>query len=645
MTFRALALRNITSNWHRYSAYFLSCTFSVTIFFLYISYMYHPGLVQIQSQLGEIGQGIIVTCSILIFGISFFFVLYSSSGFISSRQKEVGLFSLFGMSKWQLRLMFVYENLLIAIASIAVGIGTGTILLKLFLMSMSYYMILESPLPFYFPIDAAIFTAVAYMALFGLITLWTLRKVGKKELVELIRSEKGNDQKLRFSWLLGISSIVSLVYSYYLAWHTHVEHLGSRMFPIFVLAIAGTYFLYTQFSVLIVRVLKLNRSWYYNGTNLLNISRAAHRVKENARVLFNISILVAVVLTSSASVYALDRSMHQHSRASHSFAFSMLKVHDKPFLLTIDQVKTVAEQYQHQITAVEELEIIEATSNSIYGRTGAVSLIRQSDLNRLLTTIGRQTLEPLDEDVYWFDQRVNELFQGGNRINPGTIEIQLEGLKQSLNLTINQKIDDTLIPSRYASGDVLALPDLQWEQLYNQVSPKLISKVIMVDWTNWEQSYWLVKELERLADAPNSYYMTSRITDNYEVQQTSSLGFFIGIFISLMFFVASGSIIYFKMFNDLQEDKSYYQSLIRIGLSIQEIKRVVNVQIGIIFFLPCIIGSLHTMFAMKTLSNIMNVDAMSYGFTIVLIFIVMQSLYFLASRRAYLRVILQGIAR
>ncbi|WP_028596142.1 ABC transporter permease [Paenibacillus assamensis] len=645
MTFRALAFRNITSNWHRYSAYFLSCTFSVMIFFLYVSYMYHPQLVKIQGQLGEIGQGIIVTCSVLIFGISFFFVLYSSSGFISSRQKEVGLFSLFGMSKWQLRLMFVYENLFIAIASIAVGIGTGTILLKLFLMSMSYYMILESPLPFYFPIHAAIFTTIAYMALFGLITLWTLRKVGRKELVQLIRSEKGNDQKLRFSWLLGILSIVSLVYSYYLAWHTYGEQLGSRMVPIFVLAIAGTYFLYTQFSVLIVRVLKLNRSWYYNGTNLLNISRAAHRVKENARVLFTISILVAVVLTSSASVYALDRSMYQFSRASHSFAFSMLEVHDKPFLLTIDQVKTVAEQYKHQITAVESLKMIDAESSSIYGYLGSVSLIRQSDLNRLQATLGIQTLEPLEEDVYWIDQRVTELFQGGRRNNPETIEIKLKEVDESFKFNIKQKIDTTLIPTRYAGGDVLALPDRQWEQIYNQSSPKLISKVMMVDWTNWEQSYWLVKELERLADAPNSYYMTSRITDNYEVQQTSSLGFFIGIFISLMFFVASGSIIYFKMFNDLQEDKSYYQSLIRIGLSVQEIKRVVNVQVGIIFFLPCIIGSLHTMFAMKTLSNLMNVDAMSYGFTIVLIFIALQTLYFLASRRAYLRVILQGIAR
>ncbi|MCR8843220.1 ABC transporter permease [Paenibacillus sp. SC116] len=645
MTFRALAFRNMVSNWHRYSAYFLSCVFSVAIFFLYAAYMNHPELIKVQGQLSEFGQQIVLICTFLIFGFSFFFVLYSSSAFVRSRQKEVGLFSLFGMSKWQLRLMFVYENVFIAVTSIAVGIGIGTILLKLFFLSMSYYMILESPLPFYFPVHAALFTAVAYLALFGLITLWTLRKVGRRQLIDLIRSDKGKDQKLRFSWLLGLLAICSLLYSYFLAWHTDLYNITSNTLPIFALAIAGTYFLYTQFSIVIVRLLKMNRRWYYNGTNLLNISRAAYRVRENARVLFNISILVAVVLTSSASVYALDRTMYQFIRTSHPFAFTMLEVHDRPFLLTLDQVETVAEQYNHKITSVKSVQMIEGTTKSISGHLESVTLVRQSDMNSVLETINGRKLPPTETGAYWIDQSTQELFQGGRTHYPDKLEVKLEGLDKPIEYNIQRKIDITLVPTRYASGDVLAVPEQHWEQLNKQVAPKLVSKVMMIDWTNWEQSYQLVKELGRLADAPNTYYLTSRIGDNYEIQQTSSLGFFIGIFISLLFFVASGSIIYFKMFNDLQEDKLYYQSLVRIGLSIQEIKRVVNVQVGIIFFLPCMIGSLHTIFAMKTLSNITNVNALSYGLTIVLIFIVMQALYFLASRKTYLRIILQGIER
>ncbi|OAJ75480.1 hypothetical protein AYJ08_04320 [Brevibacillus sp. SKDU10] len=50
-------------------------------------------------------------------------------------------------------------------------------------------------------------------------------------------------------------------------------------------------------------------------------------------------------------------------------------------------------------------------------------------------------------------------------------------------------------------------------------------------------------------------------------REVISLTMFIGIFVNLLFFLASSSIIYFKLFTELQEDQTQFKALSRIGLT------------------------------------------------------------------------------
>src|SRR5690625_3721870 len=103
MKFRHLALKNVKGNWHQYIAFFLSCTFSVMIFYIFASFIYHPDVVGGHISGGEGVRNGLLACEYIIIIFSFFFVLYSVSAFIKSRKKEFGLLSLFGMTQGQIR--------------------------------------------------------------------------------------------------------------------------------------------------------------------------------------------------------------------------------------------------------------------------------------------------------------------------------------------------------------------------------------------------------------------------------------------------------------------------------------------------------------------------------------------------------------
>jgi len=114
---------------------------------------------------------------------------------------------------------------------------------------------------------------------------------------------------------------------------------------------------------------------------------------------------------------------------------------------------------------------------------------------------------------------------------------------------------------------------------------------------------------------------------------------FIGLFIAGLFFVVAGSIIYFKLFTEAADDRAQYAVLYDIGLTRQEFGRMVSQELGTVFFLPLFFGALHTAFALKTLSNMidLNLDIVTGGLMIGAAYLAAQGFYYLIARAAYVR--------
>ncbi|MCY9514765.1 ABC transporter permease [Paenibacillus apiarius] len=652
MTFRRLATSNVRGSWHRYSAYFLSSVVAVMIFFVYAAFIYHPDVVNGNIRGGDTVRKMMVACEYLIIIFSFFFTLYSSSAFLKSRQKEFGLLSLFGMTKAQLRRLVFYENMTISSLAIVVGMGIGTIVTKLFLLAMSRMLGVESPIRFYIDSSAILVTVAGYLALFAAISLFSLRKVGRTEIIDLIRSEKQPKKPPKFSWVLVILALFSLMLGYSLAFVTNMELFIATALPTIGFTVLGTYFLFTQLSVAIIRLLQQNKRFYYRRTHLLNVSQAAFKLKDNARVLFNVSILCAVILTATATFYSIDQGMREQTLIENPYVFTLSSTkNDVPVLLP-ELVKGWGKDDGFEITDFAEIRHVQVKIKGERFEDDYSGMIAVSDYNRMAGILNEPPLSVAGNEAILVNQASVEGYGSIGSRPPadekkytGAMKATIDESEHTAMLNVTKRIQTRVLDRVYYGFNLLVVDDLILHKMYKAAPDSAARTIQVYNWNNWENSIRLDQKIrDHLPKNENgNYYVTSRVEMWNDYMHATALTLFIGMFISLLFFLASGSVIYFKLFTDLQDDQAHFRALTRIGLSIKEIRHVVTVQVGLIFFAPCLVGSMHTMFAMKTLSNLMMTNVMWYALIVVGMFVLMQTIYFLAARRAYMKKILEEV--
>ncbi len=65
------------------------------------------------------------------------------------------------------------------------------------------------------------------------------------------------------------------------------------------------------------------------------------------------------------------------------------------------------------------------------------------------------------------------------------------------------------------------------------------------------------------------------------------------LFVTGLFFIASGSMLYFRLFGEIDEDREKYRAMRRLGVSRREVVAIVTKQVLVFFFAPITIGAVH----------------------------------------------------
>ncbi|NLW17286.1 MAG: ABC transporter permease, partial [Firmicutes bacterium] len=187
------------------------------------------------------------------------------------------------------------------------------------------------------------------------------------------------------------------------------------------------------------------------------------------------------------------------------------------------------------------------------------------------------------------------------------------------------------------SMSVLVVPDVNYCQWVSNDDSLQFWHQLCFETPNWHKLL-NVHELVARNTPPEVSWSASRADGYAELRNAAALTMFIGVFVSFLFFIASGSLLYFKLFTEIDVDKRQFTTLHDIGITRREKLQIINRELGILFFLPVAIGALHTAFAMKTLSNLAPQLQVIGGTAVVAgIYAVLQLIYFLLARRAYLK--------
>lgn len=119
---------------------------------------------------------------------------------------------------------------------------------------------------------------------------------------------------------------------------------------------------------------------------------------------------------------------------------------------------------------------------------------------------------------------------------------------------------------------------------------------------------------------------------------------FVGAFVSLVFFAASCSLLYFRLFTEIDEDRKYFRRLQQLGASVAELKRLARGQALVIFLVPFLAGVMHSTFAMAALGTFVQRSVLQIGWMVALAYLALYVVYLAVSTAFYWRSVQVGLS-
>ena len=102
--------------------------------------------------------------------------------------------------------------------------------------------------------------------------------------------------------------------------------------------------------------------------------------------------------------------------------------------------------------------------------------------------------------------------------------------------------------------------------------------------------------------------MSSAFQKNHEFIHENSSTLLLIIFATAIFFIATGSILYFHNISGITYDKSEFSILKKMGYGKKKIQKIISNQVLILFIIPYILGVVHSIFALLCFKSALMQD-------------------------------------
>lgn len=622
MTFRKFALNNVLRNKRIYAAYFLSSLFTVMVFFTFANFAFHPALTGDEIN-NKVTLGMLVAGGI-IYIFSFFFILYSMSSFLQSRKREFGVLIVQGMSNGQIRRMVFLENMFIGFFATVFGIGIGLLFSKVILLIAENVLVMEESLNFYFPIWALLLTFVSFILLFFFISVFVTIVLRTKRLVLLIKGDKIAKGEPKASILLTLLALLLIGVGYYFALTTEGSEVFIALVPVVLLVITGSYFLFTQLSVFLINRLKSRKRLFWKKTNMLLLSDLSHRMKDNARSFFMVAVISTVAFSAIGTLVGLNSYLTEGIRSVNPFSFDYFMTDDRDEL---EQINETFKKYNLKTKGAN----IELTRFEQDGQSVVITTPKQ--YNTYAELIGEAKIE-LHGDQFTIVEKSTK------NMMPSEIDLFNKPLVLS---------DGTEIPIENQNLGIAKADVLPPIDEYYIVSEELFSKLGEPTEVNkyfaWQVISGKKEDIIEAGRELTAEFLGFMAIDFliHDIQSFWSPIMLVGLFIGIVFFVSAGSFLYFRLYTDLDEDKEKFTAISKIGLTLQEMKKVIGRQITILFFLPIGLALIHGAVALTALSNMFDYNLVLESTIVLGSFLLIQIIYYFLVRFLYTRQVKRAV--
>ena len=650
-----LAFDNLKKNAKMYIPFVLSCILTIMMYYMVSSLSMNPNMMNMIG--GDVMQQILSLGIYVITVFAVIFLFYTNSFLIKRRKREFGLFNILGMEKKHLSIVIALESMIVFLVSMVLGIGIGILLDKAFYLLIAKMLNASIALGFYISYQSIVNSIILFLIIFVLMYLFSLIQINLSNPIELLHGDQHGEKEPKTKWLLALIGLICLGTGYYMSVSIQDPVTAFAFFMVAViLVVIGTYMLFTAGSIVILKLLRKNKRYYYKTNHFISVSNMIYRMKQNAVGLGNICILSTMVLVMLSTTISLWVGMNDiiETRFPRDITVSINSVDSNQALYTIDDMNNAIEQAGIQ------------TDEELVYRTLSVSAINKGNTY----TFGNENMSLQDISnvvVLYFitldDYNRTEgtnvslapdevlVFPSGKQFDHKTIDIAsntfkvkgiLDSIKADSNYSAN--LQNSMFVVVDSMDTLFMIDDLQ-KQAYGDNASYIHTSY---DFNLSKSEGMSVKEATDalIANYPGdtTYMMVDTQEGNYEDLLSLYASFlFIGIFLSFLFIMATVLIMYYKQITEGYEDKKRFEIMQKVGLNKREVKKTINSQVLTVFFLPLVVAAIHIVFAFPMIEKMLRLlyldNTNLYIMTTVICFgvfaLVYVLIYFLTSKVYY----------
>jgi len=378
-----------------------------------------------------------------------------------------------------------------------------------------------------------------------------------------------------------------------------------------------------------IALLKKSRPLYYRTTNFISFSQIAFRLNANSKMLAVIALLTAITITMVSSSYSFYSTIKEDATECYApFSYLAKNITEQQYEKIQNTVSSIGDV---TVTAEDKIELInismqndqyavkdQQTGEAVPGQSVEGYLMSESMYLKIIseTHAARGSYSEARTD---FTGGLNDqtcYFLDGNAVTdycinlPGQ-QMQVSFRGQSTSYTVNGAAMHKYIGALdlYKQPTVV-VSDNTYQRYRSQAGTDGIATFYGFQFDDDMKS-------GRTVDAINQFiparFHISGLPGNMSYIGIYKANFalfgsyvFIGFFLGILFLLASGSVMYYKLIMEAQEEAPRYEILRKTGMKKGEVLSSVAKQLGLIYGIPLFVGLIHTVFALLTYNRMLG---------------------------------------
>ncbi|HEM3609398.1 TPA: ABC transporter permease [Streptococcus suis] len=613
MFYLKLAGQNIRKSMGVFAPFVLASLVLFTLICSMFLLMLSPVMKSMGTGAVSIGLGVVV---LTIF--SLIMEIYSFNFLMQQRTREFGLYNMLGMNKKKVALVASIELFFIFLLVIVVGsalAGVFANVLYLIFVNLTNYSDLHfsiSPLAF-------AMTAFLFAVIFFILELLAIRTIGKTSSLILFRASEKGEKEPKGNVLLAALGVLSLGVGYYLSLSSKAAGVGViyRFFIAVLFVIAGTYLFYISFMTWYLKARRKNKRYFYTPEHFITTSQMIFRMKQHATGLANITLLSVMAFVTIATTTSLYTGMSSMTSALYPKETSITyPVSDRSQGETVYQ-QSVLSHFPEK--ANDNLSYLTYQAGLVYDGGGEIVIspvtISDPDFSKIAFTyfITQDDFRKLGNDLPELAANQVAFIRPSEKPSLKKLVLGEQTFENVVNLdqAIFPDITNTLNAAVIVVSDDTVLNTVReyYESNKPQGYPVSLDYRVFTDMTNEEVATLgeQAGDAYNISDANGEFigYVMQKTDFNNMIMGFTGGFLFTGFLLGISFLLGAALIIYYKQYSEGHEDKKSYKILQEVGMSQQTVKKTINSQTLLVFFMPLAMATLHFVVALVMLKQML----------------------------------------